>query len=65
MNIKVRIETNIYNVAEVYPMCDTAQLFADLARTKTLSWSTMKLIKRLGYEVEIVTEKLGVIAFYA
>ncbi len=64
MNIKVRIQ-NVYGVGTVYPVCDKAQMFADIARTKTLTMPVVALIKRLGYEIEIVTEKLGVIGIYA
>jgi len=34
-----------------YPVCDKAKTFAELAKTKTLSYQAIKLIKQLGYEV--------------
>jgi hypothetical protein len=34
-----------------YPICDKAKTFAELAKTKTLSYQAIKLIKQLGYEV--------------
>jgi hypothetical protein len=34
-----------------YPICDKAKVFADIAKTKTLSYQTIKHIKELGYEV--------------
>jgi hypothetical protein len=34
-----------------YPVCDKAKTFTELAKTKTLSYQAIKLIKQLGYEV--------------
>jgi hypothetical protein len=34
-----------------YPVCDKAKTFAELAKTKTLSYQAIKSIKKLGYEV--------------
>ncbi len=64
LNIKVRI-TDVYGVATLYPVCEKAQMFADIAKTKTLTRPTVSLVKRLGYEIEVVTEKLSDIGVYA
>jgi len=34
-----------------YPVCDKAISFASIAKTKTLSYQTIKNIKELGYEL--------------
>lgn len=64
MHIKVRIK-EVYGMATIYPVCDKAQAFADIARTKTLTRPVIELIKRLGYDVEVITETLGAIGIYA
>jgi hypothetical protein len=51
-NITVEIR-DVYGVAKVYPMCSTAQLFADIAGTKTLLPEDIKRIQMLGYSVEV------------
>jgi len=35
-----------------YPLCDNAHLFAEIARTTTLTTDTLKKIIKLGYEIE-------------
>ena len=57
MNITVRIANNFGNRA-VYPVCSDAQTFAELAGTKTLTDETLRLVKDLGYEVQIQREAL-------
>lgn len=57
MEITVRITTN-YGARAVYPVCPTAQTFADIAGTKTLKPETINLIKKLGYEVKVQPEAL-------
>jgi hypothetical protein len=51
-NIVVRIKT-VYGVDKVYPVCEKAQLFADIAGTTTLRPSDLKAIQALGYGVTI------------
>ena len=57
MEILVRITTN-YGARAVYPVCGTAQIFADIAGTKTLKPETINLIKKLGYTISIAQETL-------
>lgn len=42
----------VYGVAKAYPVCVDAQLFAQLAGTKTLTVQALALIAKLGYEVQ-------------
>jgi len=51
-NITVEIK-DVYGVAKVYPICETAKLFADIAGTKTLLPEDIKRIQMLGYEVKV------------
>lgn len=48
--ITVRIQRN-YGVDHVYPVCNQAKLFAEIANQKTLSQVTLRLIRELGYEI--------------
>ena len=50
--IQVRV-INIYGVEKVYPMCQTAQFFARLAGTKTLTNDAISQIKKAGYKVRV------------
>lgn len=50
MKIHVRI-TSIYGTERIYPACPTADKFASIAGTKTLSRDVLKTIKALGYEI--------------
>jgi len=55
--IIVRV-TNNYGARAVYPVCATAQIFADIAGTKTLKPETLAKVKALGYEVVVQPEVL-------
>ena len=57
MKIKIKITEN-YNKEAIYPACQDAQTFADIAGTKTLTRSTLKSIQSLGYEIDIVQQTL-------
>ena len=49
------VETkNLYGNDLVYPVCDKAKLFASIANTKTLGVNTIVLIKKLGYNFEVI-----------
>ena len=55
----VRVEIrNVYGNERIYPACDSAAAFAQLAGTKTLSRHNIDAIKRLGYVIEVVTPTL-------
>lgn len=51
-SILVRIEQR-YGQRDVVPACRTAELFAQLAGTKTLTKPSIELIKQLGYEIRV------------
>jgi len=57
MEILVRI-TSVYGVKTVYPVCETAKIFADIAGTKTLKPTTINSIKALGYTINVMQEQL-------
>lgn len=57
MGITVRIANN-YGNRVVYPVCDRARLFAEVAGTTTLTDRTISLIKSLGYTIEVQQETL-------
>ena len=52
MEITVKVKT-VYGVDQIYPICEKAQLFADIAGTKTLTSQTLKLVKQLGYTIQV------------
>ena len=47
---------NQFGVDTIVPACPTAELFASIAGTKTLTKPTIDSIKSLGYSVEVVQE---------
>lgn len=52
MTITVKIK-HIYGNETVYPVCDTAQTFARMLNTKTLTREALKHIKALGYTIQV------------
>jgi hypothetical protein len=57
MEIIVRI-TSVYGAKTVYPVCETAKIFAEIAGTKTLKSTTINAIKSLGYKIIVAQEEL-------
>jgi len=55
MKIQVLIK-NIYGRETIYPVCDQAKIFASLAGQKTLTSREIRLIKDLGYSIEVVSQ---------
>ena len=53
MQIKVR-KDRVYGNEVFYPACDKAELFALIAGTKTLTPYTIRLIKQMGHEIDLV-----------
>lgn len=47
----------VYGNELVYPMCDVAKLFCQLANAKTLSTGNIRLITAAGYEIEYINNK--------
>jgi len=48
----------VYGMRNVYPVCETAKLFAQIAETKTLTPRTLEHIKTLGYAVQVQPQSL-------
>ena len=54
MNQTITIERRDQYGATVYrPVCEAAQAFADIAKTKTLTAQTIAQIKKLGYQINV------------
>lgn len=53
--IKVRLGS-AYGKEFIYPVCDKAQLFCDIAGAKSLTRKQVECIKALGFDVEVVPE---------
>lgn len=52
--MKITIEQrDQYGARVFFPVCDNAQRFAQIAKTKTLTLDTLQLIKALGYQIEV------------
>ena len=60
MQIQVRMR-EVFGNETVYPVCETAKLFAKIAGTKTLGPTVLSSIKALGYEIEVIPSKLEVL----
>jgi len=59
LKITVRVR-NVYGNKTVYPVCDKAQIFAQLAGHSTLTRATLDGIRRLGYLIEVQQEEVEV-----
>jgi len=53
MEISVKIKS-VYGIDKIYPVCDKAVAFANIADTVTLTDYTIAKIKSLGYRVKVV-----------
>lgn len=42
---------SVYGTLKIYPVCDRAKIFAEIAGSKTLTLGTVRKIERLGYQV--------------
>ena len=52
MEILVSIKTS-YGTDRIYPECNKAKLFTNIARTETLTKDTIRAIKGLGYTINV------------
>lgn len=50
----------VYGITKLYPANKAAELFCNIARTKTMTAETLTLVKYLGYTVEF--DRLGFVA---
>jgi hypothetical protein len=60
MNIQVNIK-QVYGVDRIYPVNDKAIILTQLTNKKTLDKRDIELIKKLGYEIEVITNKYIII----
>ena len=59
--MKITVEVKeVYGNKTVYPVCETAKSFAALARTKTLTFDAIQIIKSMGYEIEQKVQTLKI-----
>ncbi len=52
--IKVMLR-NVYGEEKIYPACGKAEVFVEMLEQKTLTDYQVEMIKKLGFQVEIVT----------
>jgi len=57
MNITVEIR-EVYGQSKIYPVCDKAKIFADIAGTTTLLPRDIQRIQMLGFEVLVKQKEL-------
>lgn len=55
--VVVEIKTQ-YGCERIFPVNDTAQMFATLAGSKTLSHNDLRLVKGLGFSIVVVQKEL-------
>lgn len=55
MKIQVRIERQ-YGNERIFPVCDKAKLFCEIAGAKSLTRANVEHIKALGFDVDVVPE---------
>lgn len=51
--VHVRV-MDVYGRQVVYPVCDKAKVFASIADTKTMTDSTLRCIRKLGYTIHVI-----------
>jgi hypothetical protein len=57
--VKIIIEQKqVYGKTLYYPVCQTAEIFALLTKTRTLDHFQLQKIKRLGYTIELKQQEL-------
>ncbi len=44
---------DVYGRETIYPVCEKARIFAELASTKTLTREALRSIRRLGYDIDM------------
>tara|TARA_R110000803_G_scaffold91860_1_gene159348 strand:- start:1103 stop:1297 length:195 start_codon:yes stop_codon:yes gene_type:complete len=51
-DLKIKVTTH-YGNTFYYPMCKTSQVFAGIAKTKTLSFHVLKSLKEIGFKINV------------
>ena len=60
--MKIIIEQKqVYGKTLFYPVCQTAQIFSSLTKTRTLNRFQLQKIQGLGYSIELKQQELEVI----
>ena len=57
MEIQIEIK-NIYGENKFYPICEKSKIFADLLEQKTLTKRDLEKIKKLGFQITLVQQKI-------
>ena len=57
MEIQIEIK-NIYGENKFYPICEKSRVFADLLEQKTLTKRDLEQIKKLGFQITLVQQKI-------
>lgn len=57
VSIQVEVKSN-YGSQAIYPVCETSKLFCELARQRTLTPQCIRIIKSLGYSIEVVQPEI-------
>ena len=57
MTVQVNIK-QVYGVERIYPINDKAIFLTQLTNKKTLDSKDIALIKKLGYQIEVINKKL-------
>lgn len=59
MTLSILVEIkNVYGAEKIYPISETAKIFAEIAGTKTLTPITIERVKELGYEIQVKQKTL-------
>lgn len=56
-NIQVKIK-NVYGMERIYPVNQKAIWLTSLTKKKTLDRDEIEVIKKLGYQVEVVADQI-------
>ena len=48
---------NVYGNDLIYPACDTTKMITELTGAKTLVPHQIKILKKNGYNLEVITER--------
>ena len=57
MKVEIKIK-NVYGVERIYPVNQKAIWLTSLTRKKTLDRDEIEVIKKLGYEVQVVADQI-------
>jgi hypothetical protein len=52
-------QKEVYGEVKFYPLCANGKIFAELAKTKTLTTEALRLIKSLGYQIDVQHQKVN------